>query len=245
EAVMIGGEASFGAHRQQHETRELICKLVVDHPDRQGAELFAREQWAGISGMSVGTSINLATHVQPMTGTFLFLLNKQAVTSRMTLGGVTLDVPVAMGVPEARCASLSSQPKPGPEPKTGEVAVELVRLAWARSGDKGHLFNIAIIARSPEYLSYLRAALTPEAVGEWYRHLRPDGLPPHVDRYDVPGFNALNFVLHDCLAGGINASTQLDPAAKGMAQMLLRFPVPVCVALQAKFAKPNQSHVGD
>ena len=64
-------------------------------------------------------------------------------------------------------------------------------------------------------------------MAEWYRHLGSDGQPPRVDGYDVPGLHALNFVIHDALSGGINASTQLDPAAKGMAQMLLRFPVAV------------------
>ena len=112
----------------------------------------------------------------------------------------------------------------------------------ARSGDKGHLFNVAVIARRPEYLVYLRAALTPEAVGEWYCHLGPDGEPPRVDGYDVPGLHALNFVLHDALKGGINASTQLDPAAKGMAQMLLRFPIPVPSALAAELAEIKSSN---
>ncbi len=233
DTVLIGGEASFGAHGNGGQTRELICKLVVDHPDAQGAQIFAREQWAGISGMSVGTSINLATHVLPMTGTFLFLLDKQTVPSRMNYAGHRQEVPVASGVPMAASAPTAPAAPPAPA-EPGSVAVDLVRLAWARSGDKGHLFNVAVITRRPDYLPYLRAALTPEAVADWYRHLGPAGTPPRVDRYDVPGFHALNFVLHDALAGGINASTRLDPAAKGMAQMLLRFPILVPAALAAE-----------
>jgi hypothetical protein len=41
------------------------------------------------------------------------------------------------------------------------VEVPLVRLAWRRSAEKDNLFNIAVIARRPEYLPYIRAALTP------------------------------------------------------------------------------------
>lgn len=228
ENVLIGGEASFGAHANNRDTREIISKLIVDHPDQEGAALFAREQWAGISGMSVGTSINLATNVIPMTGVFLFLLDKQSLTPTMTFGGVTHELSTDHGVPATEARPTRQRPKPRPTPtKTNSVAVDLIRLAWARSGDKGHLFNVAVIARKPEYLSYLQAALTPETVAEWYRHLGPDGKPPHVDGYDAPGLLALNFVIHDALKGGINASTQLDPAAKGMAQMLLRFPVAV------------------
>lgn len=239
--VMIGGEASFGAHGRQGQTRELICKLVVDNPDAQGAQIFAREQWAGISGMSVGTSINLGTQVLPLTGTFLFLMDKKTVPSRMTFSGVTQDVEVASGVPVTTQTSVAV---PFAEAEVAGVAVDLVQLAWARSGDKGHLFNVAVIARKPEYLPYLRAALTPDAVGDWYRHLGPDGQPPRVDRHDVPGFHALNFVLHDALAGGINASTRLDPAAKGMAQMLLRFPVPVPATLAATLGTSAASQQG-
>jgi hypothetical protein len=105
--------------------------------------------------------------------------------------------------------------------------VNLIDLAWVRSGDKGHLFNVAVIARRPEFLPCLKAALTPSTVGEWYQHLGQNGLRPRVDAYDAPGLNALNFVVHDALQGGINGSTQLDSAAKGMGQMLLRFPVRV------------------
>ena len=228
--ILIGGEASFGAHANPVGIREVISKLVVDHPDQEGAGIFAREQWAGISGMSVGTSINLGTSVLPMTGVFLFLLQKQGVTPTITINGVTHELSEAKGEPvspDTPAGQLTA-----PEPSTqGDTSVDLIQLAWARSGDKGHLFNVAVIARHPDYLPYLTAALTPEAVGEWYQHLGPDGDFPRVDGYVVPGLHALNFVIQDALTGGINASTQLDPAAKGMAQMLLRFPVPVPSAL--------------
>lgn len=243
DVVMIGGEASFGAHGQMQGAREIICKMVIDHPDRQGADIFAREQWAGISGMSVGTSINLATPVLPMTSVFLFLLDKQAVTPRLTFGGVTQDLPKAIGALPLEAAP-TAPVTPNDAAESGAVGVDLVRLAWARSGDKGHLFNVAVIARKPDYLPYLRAALTADAVGEWYRHLGPDGQELRVDRYDVPGLHALNFVLHDALVGGINASTRLDPAAKGMAQMLLRFPVKIPAAQAANLAKDEASAEG-
>jgi len=188
--------------------------------------MFAREQWAGISGMSVGTSINLATNVWPMTGIFLFLINKKQLVPTMTINGVRHDVPAHAGVPADHDKS-TAKPINSPAPKDATQEANLVDLAWARSGDKGHLFNVAVIARKPEYLPYLRDALTLEAVGEWYRHFGAGEQPPRVDAYDAPGLNALNFVVHDALQGGINASTQLDSAAKGMAQMLLRFPIKV------------------
>ena len=44
------------------------------------------------------------------------------------------------------------------------VEVPLIALAWGRSGDKGNKANIGIIARQPEYLPYICAALTEDVV---------------------------------------------------------------------------------
>lgn len=236
EAVIIGGEASFGAHGRHADTREVICKLVADHPEQAGAEIFAREQWAAISGMAVGTSVNLATQVLPLTGIHLCLVDKGMVIPRVTFAGQCTQLPPIDSGPVPTPAAAGKGDRVLPPERdiaaaAGDITADLVQLAWVRSGDKGHLFNVAVIARRPEYLPYLRAALTPAAVAEWYAHLGPAGRPPRVDRYEAPGIHALNFVVHDALTGGINASTRLDPAAKGMGQMLLRFPVPLTRAL--------------
>lgn len=245
EAVIIGGEASFGAHGRHADTREVICKLVVDHPEQAGAEIFAREQWAAISGMAVGTSVNLATQVLPLTGIHLCLVDKRMVTPRVTVAGHCSEVPpTRSGPPAAIVGTQRGDPVLPPEPTdsvtVGDVTADLVRLAWVRSGDKGHLFNVAVIARQPEYLPCLRAALTPSAVADWYAHLGPAGRPPSVVRYEAPGVHALNFVVHDALTGGINASTRLDPAAKGMGQMLLRFPIPLTRALGTSLRRSDR-----
>ena len=73
----------------------------------------------------------------------------------------------------------------------------------------------------------LAAALTTEAVAQWYSHLFKTGQARRVDRYFLPGFSAINFVVHDSLDGGGLASRRVDPNAKGMAQQLLEFPVVV------------------
>ncbi len=250
EAVIIGGEASFGAHGRHGDTREVICKLVADHPDQAGADIFAREQWAAISGMAVGTSVNLATQVLPLTGIHLCLVDKGMVTPRVTIAGQSIAVPpVRTGQPPAPSDAGKGRTVAPPEPADTIAAdddvADLVQLAWVRSGDKGHLFNVAVIARRPEYLPCLQAALTPAAVAAWYAHLGPAGCPPRVDRYEVPGVHALNFVVHDALTGGINACTRLDPAAKGMGQMLLRFPIPITSALRGSLLtsdRPAEEH---
>jgi hypothetical protein len=237
--VLIGSEASFGVHAEPGGGREVILKLVVDHPMQAGAAIFAREQWAGISGMSVGTSINLATNVWPMTGIFLFLIDKKRLNPTMTINGVNQDVPAHSGEAASETTSAYQLGEPAGQ-DDASPAVNLVDLAWVRSGDKGQLFNVAVIARRPEFLPYLKAALTPSAVGEWYQHLGKDGLSLRVEAYDAPGLNALNFVVHDALQGGINGSSRLDPAAKGMGQMLLRFPVGVSDQILSEISKHDK-----
>lgn len=220
---VIGEEESFGAHAQVRGAREVVLKMTVDHPTMEGAGLFAREQASGITTMSVGTGINLATGVQPLTGIFGFLLPRGAAPATVTMGRDMWQVAPVPGQATAPARPVLPVPR-GNEPL---VAVDLIDLAWGRSGDKGTLFNVAIIARDPADLPWIAAAMTEEAVSEWYAHLGRDGRPPRVERFYVPGFAALNFVVRDALDGGILRGTRLDPAAKGMAQIIMRFPIAV------------------
>jgi hypothetical protein len=80
-----------------------------------------------------------------------------------------------------------------------------------------------IIARRPEFLPYIRAAITEEAVTLWFGHLASG----EVRRYDLPGTHALNFTLQQALGGGGIASVRMDPQGKAFAQMLLDHPVPI------------------
>jgi hypothetical protein len=112
------------------------------------------------------------------------------------------------------------------------VSVRLIDLAWARSGDKGNLSNIGVVARRAEWLPLIWARLTPELVAAYFQHL----VHGPVERFHLPGIAAINFVLHEALDGGGPGSGRIDPLGKGMAQMLLdiHLQVPQSVALQAK-----------
>ena len=110
-----------------------------------------------------------------------------------------------------------------------QIEVPLVRLAWARSGDKGNTANIGVIARRPEWLPLLWARLTPQAVQAYLAHL----VHGPVERFHLPGISAMNFLLHDVLGGGGMASLRTDNLAKAFAQVLLAMPVTVPAALLA------------
>ena len=115
------------------------------------------------------------------------------------------------------------------------MKVRLLDLAHARSGDKGDNSNIGVMARDPAWLPYIRAALTPDAVGHWMRHKFKGGTGK-VERFDLPGIAGLNFLLHEALGGGGIASLANDPQGKAYAQMLLEFPIPVPSDVAAKAA---------
>ena len=165
-----------------------------------------------------------------------FLIPKALITLRVNVDGEEVSFSQrndALGNP----ADAPGPAMPvGPDDADAALTVPLIRLAWARSGDKGNLFNVAVIARRPEYLPYIAAALNPEVIGDHYGRLLGDGDCLPVERFSVPGLSALNFVVGNSMDGGVLASTGIDPVAKGMAQLLLDFPIPVSAALHLQLA---------
>jgi hypothetical protein len=103
------------------------------------------------------------------------------------------------------------------------VTVPLADLAWARSGDKGDHANIGVIARKSDYLPYIRAALSEQAIAAYFAHL----VEGPVIRYEVPGIHAVNFLLERALGGGGFASLRNDPQGKAYGQILLDHPVDI------------------
>jgi hypothetical protein len=222
---VLGTEATYGAHARMKTSREVICRIVVDHDEKRAVDLFALEQISTITSMSVGTTIGLGTAVTPIQNLFSFLLPKDQVSAAIRAEGVTEAVPVPTGGGYSTPAP--SPAPPAPAMAADMVSVPLIDLAWGRSGDKGDLFNVAVIARRPEYLPYIRAALSPASVATWFAHAFTPGGATHVDRHEAPGIDALNFVVHNALDGGITSSPRVDRVAKTMAQQLLEFPVSV------------------
>jgi hypothetical protein len=222
---ILGNEAGYGHRACTQPSREVLMKLVVEHDDKKAADLFWREQNSAIMNMSVGTSIGVGGMPMPITQHYSFLIDKTELDARVTVNGDarTVKVPTAGGYNASRTVRPAVPPSP---PGAATKTVPLVSVAWARSGEKGDLFNVAVIARQPKYLDYIRQALTPGAVADWYRHFL-DAETGRVDRYEVPGIHALNFVVDGSMAGGLTKSPRLDPGAKGMAQQLLEFPVQV------------------
>jgi hypothetical protein len=121
------------------------------------------------------------------------------------------------------------------------LRLPLMRVAHARSGDKGDTANIGLIGRSPECYAWLRDHLTAREVGAWFQ----DHCRGRVERHRVPGLWALNFLLEETLGGGGTVSLALDAQGKTLAQALLRCQVEVPEALLATIAPGNRPCPGE
>ncbi|MGA9794690.1 MAG: acyclic terpene utilization AtuA family protein [Rhizomicrobium sp.] len=231
---IIGAESNFGAHARVRNAREVMLRIAVEHKEKRAIDLFARESPCSVMSMSAGSTVGFV-QTGVVSRLFMFLLPKRDVTAALTLAGDSQDVPVPLAGGFRQ--QMISRPSAAHDPNDADTDVPLVRLAWARSGDKGDLFNVAAIARRAQYLPYIRAALTTDAVAAWYAHLFNDPSRRRVERFEAPGVHALNFLVHGSLDGGSTASARMDFVAKGMAQQLLEFPVPVPAKLAASLAR--------
>ena len=226
---VVGAEASYGPHSRARGAREVVLKLAAKHESPKALEMLVRESTSAATAMAAGTC-GLAGNrpkVSPVVRLFSCLTPKRDLSVILHMEGaeIPVDVPVQGGFDPAAI----DRPKiSGAVAPSGKMTgVPLVELAYGRSGDKGNHSNIGVIARKAEYLPYIRAALTPQAVAAYFAHI----LQGKVHRYELPGIHALNFLLEDILGGGGAASLRNDPQGKAFAQMLLDYPVPVPQAL--------------
>ncbi|MCS6884997.1 MAG: hypothetical protein RMM17_00940 [Acidobacteriota bacterium] len=101
--------------------------------------------------------------------------------------------------------------------------VRLLKLAHARSGDKGDTANIGLIALRPEYYELLKREVTAERVKEHFAGI----CLGEVERYELPNLHALNFLLHKALGGGGTVSLKTDAQGKTYSSALLRMEIEV------------------
>jgi hypothetical protein len=115
------------------------------------------------------------------------------------------------------------------------ITVPLYRAAHGRTGDKGNRSNISVIAWHPDFYPLLLAQVTEGVVAQRFAHRRPT----RVQRFELPGLAALNFVLDDVLDGGVNDALNLDAHGKALSFWLLDLPITVPASLAHLLAGPT------
>jgi hypothetical protein len=223
---VLGGEEMFGANGPagaRTDACEVVLKMSAKAAGRDSLELFAREFAPAATSMAPGTLglVGGRPSPTPMVRLFSFLMEKSDVAVEIDINGEreAVAIPLEGGFD---AATLGPARIHASAPSDGEGRVPLITLAHGRSGDKGNNANVGIIARRAEDLAALSAWLTPERVAAHFTHR----MPSRVERFDLPGLNAINFLLHDVLGGGGMASLHTDNLAKAYAQVLLTMEVP-------------------
>lgn len=103
------------------------------------------------------------------------------------------------------------------------MKVKLQHVAHARSGDKGDTSNISVFAYVPEFYPLLKAQLSAERFKAFYA----GAIKGEVIRYEVDNLEAMNFVCHGALGGGVSRSLCLDNYGKALSAAILGFEIDV------------------
>lgn len=232
---LLGTEASYGAQANPAlaGAREVIARIGAEHDDAEALGLLMREFDSPTTSMSVGSTgwFGARPTISPVAQVFSLLVEGGSVEARVLIGGETIAVANPAPVTPFDSAMIERPVVEDAAEGDDLVEVELIELAWARSGDKGDAFNVGVIARRPEYLPWIRAGLSEAAVKAFFAHEFEGASHPEVRRYELPGMNAINLHCIQSLGGGQFASLRLDPLAKGKAQQLLDMKVKVPRAL--------------
>ncbi|WP_417531013.1 acyclic terpene utilization AtuA family protein [Marinobacter lipolyticus] len=230
---LLGTEATYGAQGQRQDCREVVVKISTAHPKKEALVLFSREIAQAATGMAPGITgiVGGRPTVWPKIRLYSCLVPKSEVTVAVDLGGEKQ--PVTVDTTGGFDAAAMAEQASTKNSLTTDTTVRLLDLAWARSGDKGDHSNIGVIARHPDFVPFIEAALTESAVADWMAHTLNPGTGK-VTRWALPGFHAFNFLLEHSLGGGGVASLRIDPQGKAFAQQILEFPVPIAWAVLEK-----------
>lgn len=99
--------------------------------------------------------------------------------------------------------------------------MKLKEIAHSRTGDKGNISNISLIAYREEDYDLIKEKVTAIAVQEWFK----DIVEGEVKRYELPKLAAFNFVMDKALGGGVTRSLALDKHGKSLSAALLEMEI--------------------
>ena len=95
--------------------------------------------------------------------------------------------------------------------------MKLREIAHSRTGDKGNISNISVIAYDQKHFSLLKEQVSADRVKAHFAGV----VEGSVVRYELPNIAALNFVMDQTLGGGVTRSLALDAHGKSLSSALL------------------------
>jgi hypothetical protein len=99
--------------------------------------------------------------------------------------------------------------------------VQLKDLAWARSGDKGDISDLGILAFDERGYEILKREITPEKIKAFFK----DDVKGDVQIYWMDNIQAIKVVMRNALGGGATTTLRWDETGKAMATAILRMEV--------------------
>jgi hypothetical protein len=247
----VGDDATHRGLTPEHRASEILLRLSARSPRKEGLELFRKLLPSMILSGPAGVAVTGgAPAISEVVGYWPALMPR-----RLALASVRVLEERGAGLtPVLATGPLPWPATPGPEPPPPAedplppftapgpaVRVPLMRIAHARSGDKGDTANIGLIGRSGACYAWMRDHIGAREVQAWFR----DHCLGQVQRHPVPRLWALNFLLEETLGGGGTVSLNLDAQGKTLAQALLRCEVEVPAALLATIAADDRPCPGE
>jgi hypothetical protein len=202
---------------------EVVLRVGVESESREAVECFTRELMPFITAGPQGTT-GYAEGRPRVHSVFRYwptLIDRGMINARVesiSTSGRSRSISKPLNVTTPPATSFPAIHESEASSLVANSQSHLYDIACARSGDKGTSANVGVIARSGGYWDFLRKWLTAERVAEHFASLHPT----HVDRYELPNMQALNFVLH----GVLRQSLRTDAQGKALGQALLEMRLP-------------------
>lgn len=99
--------------------------------------------------------------------------------------------------------------------------MKLREIAHSRTGDKGNISVISVIAYEEKDYKKIKEEVTVEKVNEYFKHI----VKGKITRYEIESLGALNFVMENALGGGVTRSLAIDPHGKSLSSLLLEIEI--------------------
>lgn len=99
--------------------------------------------------------------------------------------------------------------------------MKLKEVAHSRTGDKGNISVISVIAYDEKDYALIKDNVTVERLKELFQ----DIVHGDITRYEIETIGALNFVMEDALGGGVTRSLAIDMHGKTLGSALLEMEI--------------------
>ena len=249
----VGDDATHRGLTPSHRASEVLLRLSARSAERRSLDVYRKLLPAMILSGPAGVAVTGgAPAISDVVSYWPALMPQQHALPLVTVleeRGAGL-AKVAESGPLAWPGTGGDPTAPGPADDPWQfpaaaagptVSLPLMRIAHARSGDKGDTANIGLIGRSPECYAWLRDHVDAARVKAWFAGI----CQGEVERHPVPNLWALNFLLEGALGGGGTRSLFIDAQGKTLSQALLRCEVAAPAALLATIQPEDAACPGE